>query len=148
MKRITYIAVAALALVGLGIYASNAQNARSNNDTGVLVVEQDTAYIPGNQNNGRRMNNTAQNNNSENMRNPQNNGLSTGHNTPNINNPNSDNNINQGGFSSLPGNADVEVAPDNQPMVDKAMKNQNPSYNNGNPDVDALYEQEVIETID
>ena len=151
MRKISYIAGAVIALTGLGIYASNAQNNTNPNNSGVLVIEEDATYIPDRQNNSQRMNNSAANNNSENPRNPQNNGLTTGNNTPSMNNPNnmnnpSLNNSTNGGFAPLPGNQGVEVAPDNQPTVDKAMKNQNPSYNNGNPNVGSMYEQEVIET--
>ena len=147
MRKISYIAGAVIALAGLGVYASNAQNNTNPNNGGILVIEEDATYIPNGQNSGQRMNNSASNNNSESPRNPQNNGLTTGNNTPNMNNPNNmnnpslnNNNMSNEDFAPLPGNQGVEVAPDNQPTVDKAMKNQNPSYNNGNPNVGNMYE--------
>lgn len=141
MNKMLYLAVAAVfALAGLGIYASNAQNAGMNNaDTGVLVIEQETD-IPAVQNRKdpvaaqRRLNNSAANNNSENMRNPQNDGLNNGidmNSRNNLNNP------------SLNQNSD-------RPIAAKAMKNQNPNYNNGNPDVadDVFVEENLIESVD
>lgn len=154
MMRITYIAIAAVILVALGIYASNAQNTNTNADNGTWVIETETVSIPTASNNGQQMNNTAENNNSENTRRQQNNSPAANNNMGvngqnGTNNPSMNNtNTKQGEFEPLAGNAGVEVAPDNQPVANKAMKNQNPSYNNSNPTVGDIYEQEVIETVD
>lgn len=161
MRKMTYIAGAAVvALAGLGIYASEAQNAGTNNnaDTGVLVIEEES-YTP-EQNNGmraenpNRMQNTGAFNNSQNPRQGVNDGLSSGNNSgnmnsrANMNNPSTNTNTAPNkGFENLPDNPGVEVAPDNQPVVSKAMKNQNPNYNNGNAmPTDTIIEEDMIET--
>lgn len=127
MNKIYYVLTAVvLALAGLGIYASQAQNNDSNNnDGGVLIIEEDDyAVIPGNPNGTAPagVNNNIQPNPAAN----------------NVNNKLND--VPASDLKPLPGDPGVDVAPDNQPVVDKAMKAQNPTYGQG-----VVVEEGVVE---
>lgn len=145
MKNFYYVAGAiVLALAGLGIYASQAQNndVNPNNEGGVLIIEEDDYAInPGNP--------SAVNNAAAQQQRAVSNGVqpsvdTMGQPNPaanNVNNRLNNNPDSSSDFKPLPGDPGVDVAPDNQPVVDKAMKNQNPSYNQG-----IEVQEDVLET--
>ncbi len=162
MKGLYFAGTAAvLTLAGLGIYSSQAQNpAADNSGTGVLIIEEDdyavrpsrpaaatagdttaagASNVQSNTNgnisdrvhaagkNAEDSLQKAKNNAAEKVNQFRNN--ATG--------------ANSSQFEPLPGDPGVEVAPDNQPVGSRAMKNQNPNYNNG-----IVFEEDVIETAD
>lgn len=141
MKKMYYVAGAAvIALAGLGIYATQAQNNDpANTDGGVLIIEEESyAVQPADSgvSNGAATTGNAASMPADTM-NPT--GVQA---NPAANNVNNRLNTNvPADFQPLPGDPGVDVAPDNQPVVDKAMKNQNPTYNPG-----VVVEEGVIET--
>lgn len=140
MKKTYYLAGAAiLAIIGLGVYSSQAQNANADDTDGVIVVEEsryavvpvDSSDIaPANSSTAGKRQGTGSANTMPvgNMSN----GTANGSSGANNGNPSA------GSQQIQPG-----TAPANQPTADQAKKNQNPNYNNG-----YVVEEDVIETAD
>lgn len=136
MKNIYYVAGAvAIALAGLGIYSSQAQNSSNDNAAdGVVIIEEEgyvvtpdnSAANRANSNRGMSAQDKNRQFNSDNNRNGY-----------RLNNSNA----NTAGNQNLQNNPDYNASSDNAPVVDRAMKNQNPNYNNG-----VAVEEDIIET--
>ncbi len=136
MKNIYYVAGAvAIALAGLGIYSSQAQNSSNDNAAdGVLIIEEE-GYVVTPENSAA----TRPNPDGRMSAQDENRRLNNGNNRNGYRLNNS--NINAAGNQNLQNNPGYNSAPDNAPVVDRAMKNQNPNYNNG-----MVIEEDVIET--
>jgi len=162
MKGLYFAGTAAiLTLAGLGIYSSQAQNAAADNSgTGVLIIEEDDYAVRPSRPAVAATGDAAAVRASETQ--PNFNGnvsdrvRAAGKNAEDTLQKAKDNaaekvnqfknnatGANSAQFEQLPGDPGVEVAPDNQPVASRAMKNQNPNYNNG-----IVFEEDVIETAD
>lgn len=133
MNKMYYITGAAiLALVGLGIYSTQAQNAAADDADGIIIIEErGIAVMPDN-----TPNNTVNNNKTNTLptqNQPMNNIDS------NVNPVNND--VPAADFKPLPEDPGVEVAPNNQLLTEQTVNTQNPAQNDG-----VVVEEGVIET--
>lgn len=136
MKKFSLIAAGAL-LAGAGLSVAEAQtrNTAADMDDGVIVIEEESIVAEPtsatvNGSNGWRSDesNSAAQKNMD--RNNLNNATTRGINNPSAGSNNAPASDLRNDVRQMRDNIKNNMRPDNQPVVDKALKNQNPTYNN------------------